>query len=137
MNWTLYCLQAMNPLMGLVGAIPLGIVVLKLAPVGVGALAGPVSFVQIVLLHGLWEWLRRRPRLAAWLDRRRSERVEALLDRRGVFLAAIVATTLIGALPCYITLRYLGFGFGRFWTAILLAQVAFGWAVAGICAASM
>ena len=126
----------MNPFLGLLGAIPLGIGVLKLEPLGVGALAGPASFFQIVLFHGFWEWLRRRPRIALWLDRQRSERVSRLLDRRGIFIAALIATTLIGGLPCYVTLRYLGFGFGRFWTAMLLAQVLFGWAAVGIWAAS-
>lgn len=126
----------MNPFAGLVGAVPLGINVLKLEPAAVGALAGPASFLSVALMHALWEVLRRSPRLAAWLERRRSPRAAALLERRGVFIAAIVATTFIGAYPCYITFRYLGLGFGRFWFAIFLAQTAFGWAVAGICSAA-
>jgi hypothetical protein len=127
----------MNPIAGLVAAVPLGINVLKLAPVGVGALAGPVSFLSIAVVHTLWEAIRRRPRVEAWLERQRSQRVAAMLDRRSVFVAALVATTVCGALPCYVTFRYLGFGFGRFWLAILIAQTAFGWAVAGLCTAAM
>jgi hypothetical protein len=133
LHWIVYCLQAMNPFAGLTGAIPLGINILKLEPAAVGALAGPMSFLSVALTHLLWETLRARPRVAAWLDRHRSARVAALLERRGVFIAALIATTLLGALPCYVTFRYLGLGFGRFWAAILLAQVAFGWAVAGLC----
>lgn len=136
LDWLVYCLQAMNPVAGLAGAIPLGINVLKLAPAGVGALGGPVSFASIALVHFGWESLRRRERVARWLERRNSQRVARMLDRRGVFAAAVIATTLLGALPCYVSLRYLGFGFSRFWLAILIAQVAFGWAVAGICAAA-
>src|SRR5436190_8101986 len=105
MDWIAYCLQAMNPFAGLVAAVPLGINVFKLEPAAVAALAGPISFVSVALMHVLWETMRRRPRVAAWIEQRRSPRIAALMERRGVFLAALIATTFLGAFPCYITFR--------------------------------
>ncbi len=129
------CLQALNPVLGLFGAIPLAIGILGLAPIGVGALAGPVSFLQVV--HALWESLRRHPHVARWLARRGSTRAAFVLERRATFAAALAVTFVAGALPCYLALRALGFGFGRFWRALLAGQVVFGWVMTGICALSM
>src|SRR2546423_7239214 len=99
MNWAIYLSQLANPLVGIAGAVPLAIGVLKLPVPGVAAMIVPVNLLQIALMHFVWKSLLARPRIRAWVERRRSPRVEALLDRRGAFVAAVAATFVLGSIP--------------------------------------
>ena len=130
MGWLVFTLQALNPIGGLTAAIPLGIYVLGLRPVPVALLAGPLTFVTVLVLHVFWQALRSRPRAAAWLEARRSVRVERLLERRGATIAAALGGLTIGGTGSYVTLRFFGVSFDRFWAPLLAGQVVKGLAVA-------
>jgi hypothetical protein len=133
MNWAIYVSQLWNPLVGMTGAIPLALGVLKLPTAGVAALVIPANLVQVVLLHYFWQWLLRRPRIAAWIEARRSPRVAGWLDARGAFIAAVVATIAVGSLPTYISLRFLGAPFVRIAGGVAIGCAMFGGAVTVAC----
>ncbi len=50
-------------------------------------------------------------------------------------VAAVAATFLVGSIPTYVSLRYLGVPFGgRLWGGVALGCASFGAIVTGICA---
>jgi uncharacterized membrane protein len=135
-GWLAFVLQSLNPIGGMSAAIPLGIAVFGLAPVPVALIAGPLTFVTVIVLHLAWERLRRHERVAAWLDARQSPRVGRLLEKRGATVAAAIGGLTIGGTGSYVTLRYLGVAFNRFWAPLLLGQMVKGVAIALLTSAA-
>lgn len=133
MDWFIYVSQLANPLVGMTGAIPLALGVLKLPLPIVAALIIPVNLAQLALMHWLWTKLLTQPRIAAWIEARRSQRVAGWLDARGAFLAALAATIILGTVPTYISLRFLGAPFGRVAGGVALGCAVFGSAITGLC----
>ena len=136
MDWAIYLSQLANPFVGAMGAIPLALGVLNLPAPAVWALVAPVHLAQVLVVHAGWQWIAQRPRVHAWFERRRSERVSAWLDHHGAFVAAIIATLVLGPIPTYVTLRYLGVPLARMWYGVGLACAFFGAVVTGICTAA-
>ena len=133
MDWAIYLLQLANPFVGSTGAIPLALGVFDLPAPAVFALVVPVNLVQVGVMHFIWQGAVRRPRVRAFLERRRSPRIAALLDERGAFVAALAATFLLGTVPTYISLRWLGVPLARVWAGVALGCAGFGALVTGIC----
>jgi hypothetical protein len=136
LDWAIYISQLLNPLVGITGAVPLGLGVLKLPLIGVAALVVPVNLVQAGLVHALWQALLRRPRVRAWLERRRNERVSGWLQSRGAFAAAVLAGFLLGCMPAYVSLRFLGAPAVPVFGGMAIGVAGFGAMVVGACRAA-
>ncbi len=97
---------AVNPVGGLVVAIPYA--VLRLGyPAWLTVIAGvPLAYVQVIAVDLGWTWLGR---IASWhrfLERRRSPRVERLIAARGGFWITLICTPLIGPWLVMAFMRY-------------------------------
>ncbi|HVY62126.1 MAG TPA: hypothetical protein VHF22_10765 [Planctomycetota bacterium] len=135
MDWALYIFGLANPFVGMTIAIPFALNIRHLPTAGVAALVIPVNLMQILLLHALWQWLLQRPRVAAWIESRRSARVARWLETSGAILAAVAATFVLGSVPTYISLRFLGAPFRRIALGVAVGCALFGGAMTGICRA--
>jgi hypothetical protein len=97
---------AVNPIGGLLVAIPYAILRLGY-PAWLTVIAGvPLAYVQVVVVDLAWTSLGR---IAAWhrfLERRRSPRVERLIASRGGFWITLVCTPLIGPWLVMAFMRY-------------------------------
>jgi hypothetical protein len=84
-----FVLSALNPFGGAFFAIPFAIFKLGWSPWFAGVLTIPLIYVQVVVVDLLWDRLLRWPRAAEFFERRRSSRLERVLERKdsGLWLA--------------------------------------------------
>lgn len=133
MDWLIYISQLLNPLVGITGAVPIGLYVLKLPFFGVAVLVVPVNLLQAAVVHAGWQALLRRPRVRAWLESKRNPRVAGWFESRGAFAASALAAFLIGIIPAYISMRFLGAPSGRLFGGLALGVTIFGGMVTAAC----
>ncbi len=97
---------AVNPIGGLLVAIPFAIFKLGY-PAWVSVAAGvPLAYVQVLAIDGAWSVLVRIEAWHRFLERRRSPRVERLLASPGRFWATLVLSPLIGPWLVMAFMRY-------------------------------
>jgi hypothetical protein len=97
---------AVNPIGGLLVAIPFAIFELHY-PAGLAVLAGtPLAYVQVLAVDLGWTWLARIPAWHRFLERRRSARVERLLAGRGGFWITFALAPAIGPWLVMAFMRY-------------------------------
>ena len=97
---------AVNPIGGLVVAIPYAILRLGYPAWLVVVTGVPLAYVQVVAVDVGWTWLGR---IGAWhrfLERRRSPRVERLIAARGGFWITLICTPLLGPWLVMAFMRY-------------------------------
>lgn len=123
---------AVNPVGGLLVAIPFATFQLGY-PGWLSVVAGvPLAYVQVAVLDLLWAQLARIPAWHRFLERRRSPRIERLTASRGNFWLTLLLAPLIGPWLVMAFMRYAQVPQRRVALPILLGL---GWSAAGIAAA--
>jgi xanthosine utilization system XapX-like protein len=98
--------MAINPIGGLLIAIPFAVLKLDYPP-WLALLAGvPLAYVQVLVIDLGWTTLARWPRWSSWLERRRSPRVNRLVESRGSFWLTLLLSPLIGPWLVMAFMRY-------------------------------
>jgi len=97
---------AVNPLGGLLVALPFAILKLHYRPWAAAAIGAPLAYVQVVVVDLGFGLLARIPWWMRMLERRRSARVERLLASRGAFWLSFLATPLLGPWLVMAFMRY-------------------------------
>jgi hypothetical protein len=125
---------AVNPVGGLLVAIPFAVFQLGY-PAWLAAAAGtPLAYVQVIAIDLAWTWLARIPAWHRFLERRRSPRVEKLLAARGGFWITFLLAPLIGPWVVMAFMRYAQVPQRRVAAPILLGIACGASCVAAVCA---
>ncbi len=82
----LFVLAALNPFGGAFLAVPLAIFKLEWSPWFVGAVTIPLVYAQVAAVDLLWDKLLAWPRAHEFLEKRKSVKLERLLDRKDASL---------------------------------------------------
>lgn len=128
-----YFLIAAQPFGGILVSIPLGYFSLDYPLWFLFVSSPPLAYVQVVVVDLLWTQLERWPRLRAFLDRRRSPRVERLLASRGAFWPTFTLTPLVGPWVIMAFMRYARIPQRRIALPILLSLTTVTVAVLAAC----
>ncbi|HUK64124.1 MAG TPA: hypothetical protein VLV15_12345 [Dongiaceae bacterium] len=87
---------AANPFGGLLVAVPYALLRLGFSPWATVIAGAPLAYLQVVVVDLGWGLFDRFPAWRRLLEKRRSPRVERLLQSRGGFWITFVAAPLIG-----------------------------------------
>jgi hypothetical protein len=98
--------MAINPVGGLLIAIPFAVFELDYPPWLALALGVPLAYVQVLVMDLAWSALTRVEWWNAWLERRRSPRVRRLVESRGSFWLTLLLAPLIGPWLVMAFMRY-------------------------------
>jgi hypothetical protein len=98
--------MAVNPIGGLLVAIPFAILKLHYSLARTLAIGIPLAYVQVVVVDLTWSLVSAWPAFERFMARRRSPRVERLLAARGGFWVTFVATPFIGPWLVMAFMRY-------------------------------
>ncbi|MFT3843223.1 MAG: hypothetical protein QM723_39935 [Myxococcaceae bacterium] len=127
-----FALLAANPVGGLLVAVPYALVRLDF-PAWATVLAGaPLAYLQVVAVDLGWGLFDRFPAWRRLLEKRRSPRVERLLQSRGGFWITFVAAPLIGPWLVMAFMRYAQVPQRRVAAPILLSLLATAAVVAAL-----
>jgi uncharacterized membrane protein len=129
------CLIGFVPLAEIYVAVPAGLA-LGLSPASAVGWSVAGNWAPIPLVHLLYEWLRRVPRIREALGRLASERVRARVERGGFWFYLLV-TPLVGTWALAAAVKLLGVPPRRFLIPSLLSVLAFGVAIAAAIAAGV
>jgi hypothetical protein len=128
-----YAALAANPVGGLLVAIPFAILELHY-PLWVTVVTGvPLAYLQVLVVDLGWNAFAQIPAWKRFLDRRRSTRVERLVDGGGAFWITFVATPFLGPWLVMAFLRYAQVRQSRVAFPILAALTATALVVGVIC----
>lgn len=129
-----FVLLAANPFAGLFVAIPFATFQLEY-PAWVAALAGtPLAFLQVPFVDLGFDRLSRWPRWRNFIERRRSVRIERLIQSGGAFWPTLVIAPLIGPWILMALMRYGGVPMRR---VALPMFLGLGWMAALVAAVCM
>jgi hypothetical protein len=124
--------MAINPIGGLLIAIPFAVFELGYRPWVALALGVPLAYVQVLAVDLLWTSIEKIPGFTPWLLRRRSPRVARLVESKGNFWATLLFSPLIGPWLVMAFMRYAAVPLRRVALPLLLGIV---WSASGIAAA--
>jgi hypothetical protein len=128
-----FALLAANPVGGLLVAIPFAILKLHY-PAWLAVTVGtPLSYLQVVAVDVGWSLLVRIPGFGRFLERRRSARVERLVDARGAFWITFLTTPLLGPWVVMAFMRYAHVRQGRVAVPILASLACTAVVIAAAC----
>ena len=128
-----FAAMAVNPVGGLLIAIPFAVLELHYPPWLAVLVGVPLSYVQVLAIDLAWSGLVRLRWWAGFLAARRSPRVERLLAARGGFWLTFVASPLIGPWLVMAFMRYAQVPQRRVALPIALALACTGAAVSVAC----
>lgn len=102
----LFAMLAVNPLTGIMTAIPMAIFKLDY-PFWLPALIGvPLTYVQVIIIDVGWDQLNKYPWWQRTLDKRRSPRIEKLMASGGSFWSTAIVTPMVGPWIVMAFMRY-------------------------------
>jgi hypothetical protein len=124
---------AVNPIGGLLVAIPFAIFKLGY-PAWVSIAAGvPLAYVQVLVVDGAWSTLARIEAWHRFLERQRSPRVERLLASRRRFWATFLLSPMIGPWLVMAFMRYAKVPHRSVALPLLLGLLASATVIATLC----
>jgi hypothetical protein len=124
---------AVNPIGGILIAIPFAILELGYpAPLAV-ALSVPLAYVQVVVVDLAWSLLEQWSWFRRLLERRRSPRVERLIESRGAFVPTFALTPFVGPWVVMAFMRYARVPQRRIAAPVLLAILTTASVIATLC----
>jgi hypothetical protein len=101
-----FVVLSINPFGGLLISIPLAYFQLKY-PAWLCVVAGvPLAYVQVVVIDGAWSVLDAQPWWRGFLERRRSKRIEKLVEGGAPFWPTLIIAPLIGPWLVMAFMRY-------------------------------
>jgi len=124
-----YVAMAINPVGGLAIAIPFAVFELGYPPWFALAAGLPLAYVQVIVVDLAFGALSAWPRFRRWIERRKSPRIQKIVDSRGGFWVTLFFAPLIGPWIVMAVMRYAGIPhrrvalplfLGNTWTAGLI-----------------
>jgi xanthosine utilization system XapX-like protein len=100
--------MAINPIGGLLIAIPFAVLELRYPPWFALLVGVPLAYVQVLVVDFAWTALARIRGWGAWLERRRSPRVDRLVESRGSFWLTLLLSPVVGPWLVMAFMRYGG-----------------------------
>ena len=101
-----YIAWAINPIGGLVVAIPYAVINLRYSAWLVVLTGVPLAYVQVVAIDLGWTTLELWPRWREFIERRRSGRLERLAASGGAFIPTAVLAPFVGPWLVMAVMRY-------------------------------
>jgi hypothetical protein len=101
-----FAAMAINPIGGLLVALPFAILKLDYPPWFALLLGVPLAYVQVIAVDLAWSALTRTSWWNNWLERRRSPRIQRLVESEGGFWLTLVFAPLIGPWLVMAFMRY-------------------------------
>jgi hypothetical protein len=129
-----FALLAVNPVGGLLVAIPFAELRLHYPTWLAIAVGTPLAYLQVAVVDTGWSVLARIPGWRRFLDRRRNRTVERLLASRGGFWITFAAAPLLGPWLVMAFMRYAQVGQRRVALPILASLACTAGAVSLVCA---
>jgi hypothetical protein len=100
--------MSINPIGGLAISIPFAIFELGYRP-WLALLVGlPFAYVQVIVIDLSWSFLARWPWWHRWIEKRRSPRLQRIVDSRGGFWITLLFAPLVGPWLVMALMRYAG-----------------------------
>ena len=131
-DW-LFATLAINPIGGLVIAIPVAIFKLGY-PLWLVVLAGvPLSYVQVIVVDAGWDQLNRMGWWRRLLESQRSPRIEKLMASGGSFWSTMIIAPLVGPWIVMAFMRYAQVPQRRVALPILLGMTVMASLITGLC----
>ncbi len=127
-----FALLAANPFGGLLIAVPYALLRQGFPAWATVLVGAPLAYLQVVVVDLGWGLFSRIPAWHRLLERRRSARVERLLQSRGGFWITFVAAPLIGPWLVMAFMRYAQVPQRKVAAPILLSLAATAAVVAGL-----
>lgn len=106
-DWT-YVLLAVNPVGGVLAAIPWGYFVQHYSVPVMLVTAPPLAYVQVLVVDGAWSQLNRWPAWQRFVEKHRGPRTQRLLASGGAFWPVYLAAPVIGPAIIMALMRYAG-----------------------------
>jgi hypothetical protein len=128
-----FALLAVNPVGGLLVAIPFAVLKLHYPAWLAIALGTPLAYLQVPVVDMSWSALVRIRGWRRFLDRQRSARVERLMASRGAFWVTFAATPFLGPWLVMALMRYARVEQRRVALPILVSLACIAAAVALAC----
>lgn len=128
-----FVLLAINPIGGLLAAIPFAVLKLDYAPWAVVVGGVPLSYLQVVVVDVGWTRLER---LAWWrrlIERSRGKWARRLVESRGSFWITFFATPFLGPWFVMALMRWAGVGHRVVALPIVLSLVTTSSIIAALC----
>jgi hypothetical protein len=129
-----YVFMAVNPVGGLLFAIPFAVLKLHLSPALAVVSGVPLAYVQVVAVDWGWDFLLRISWWRELLERRRSPLAERLLASKGSFWLTYVASPILGPWAVMAVMRYARVPQRRVALPIVLSLATFAAVVSVMCA---
>src|SRR5678816_2932563 len=95
-SWLGFVILAVNPLGGLLFAIPYAATVLHVSPWLAALLGWPLAYVQVAFVDVMWTTLARWPWWARLIERKRTPRLERMAASENMFWLVLVFGTILG-----------------------------------------
>jgi hypothetical protein len=128
-----FALLAVNPVGGLLAAIPFAVLKADFTPWAVVLTGVPLCYLQVVFVDAGWSrlekwgWWRRR------VERSRGKWAERLVQSRGGFWITFLATPMMGPWMVMAAMRWAGVSQRVVAAPILLSLLASSTVIAGLC----
>lgn len=128
-----FILLAVNPVGGLLAAIPFAVLKLDY-PAWVTVVAGvPLCYVQVVVVDLGWTQLERWNWFRRFVEQRRGKWARRLIDSRGAFWVTYGATPFLGPWLVMALMRFAGVPHRHVAVAMILSLVTTSSVIAGLC----
>jgi len=123
---------AINPFGGLLFAIPYAKAMLGMSPFVAALIGVPLSYVQVLAVDWLWQWLSRIDWWRRFIERRRTPRLERMTSSPYMFWLVLVFAPFFGPWLVMAVMRYanvphkrvaLPMALGLAWNAMGIALV--------------
>ena len=128
-----FALLAVNPIGGLLAAIPFALLKMNYPPWAVVITGVPLSYLQVVFVDLGWSQLEKWSWWKRLIERSRGKWAQRLVASRGAFWVTFLATPFLGPWLVMALMRWAGVGQRVVALPILLSLVASSTIIAAMC----
>ena len=121
------------PVPGIVASIPLAILKLDYPPLIVPLVATPLAFIQVLLVDVAWTQLQRLKPVRNVLEKKRSPRLDRILQSGGSFWPVFLGTPFLGPGLVMIFMRYANISLKKVGVPIFLSIFAVALVLTALC----
>jgi hypothetical protein len=128
-----FALLAVNPIGGLLGAIPFAVLKLDYPPWAAVAGGVPLCYLQVVFVDFGWSRLEQLGWWRRLIERSRGKWATRLVESRGSFWITYLATPFLGPWLVMALMRWAGIGQRVVAVPIILSLITSSTIIAGLC----